>query len=310
MPNKFRILLLACFALSACNDGYSSKGGELLDQAEMVPMAPPAPMMKQSRDIADSSKAAPAPENSNQNADNPSNLSFLAYRYNYTFALPVNSVKATMQAHMQTCLQAGPKLCQVLSSNSSSNEHSDFSNAYLRLRAEPNWLTNYRTQLESSVKDAKGQITNSGVSAEDLTRSILDTDARLKAQTTLRTRLEGLLETRNAELKDLLSLERELARVQGQIESATTTLNVLKKRVNMSVLDINYQTKQTAVSSGALSPIVHALKSFVREFAQGLGGVIRFLAAFLPWLIFVILPLIWFIRWFWIRLRRNRSAKP
>lgn len=150
-------------------------------------------------------------------------------------------------------------------------------------------------------------MTHSGVSAEDLTRSILDTSARLKAQTTLRTRLEGLLETRDAKLPDLLALERELARVQGQIESATTQLNVLRKRVSMSVVDINYQTKQVAVSRGAFSNVGRAIKGFVGDFADGLASVIEFFARVLPWLLLVILPGLWLVRRFW-RGRRTKKA--
>jgi len=141
---------------------------------------------------------------------------------------------------------------------------------------------------------------------QDLTRQILDTDARLKAQTTLRDRLQGLLATRNAELKDLLALERELARVQGQIESATTTLNVLRKRVSMSVVDINYQSQSVAVSQSALAPIGRALKGFVGQFAYGLSNVIEFFAGILPWLIFVIIPGLWVLRRWW----RGRNVRP
>lgn len=309
---KYIFVSSLMLGLAACNGGGGqySDGDLAVEQMQSAP-APVASKSYAMREVSADSSSQPAPPPTNT-AENPTNQSFLAYRYNYSFSLPVKSVESTMQSHMETCLQAGPDICQVLSSSSSANENSDYANAYLRIRAEPAWLTSYREDLESSVKNAKGLITNSGVTAEDLTRSILDTDARLKAQITLRTRLEGLLETRNAKLSDLLSLERELARVQGQIESATTTLNVLKKRVSMSVVDMNYQTKQVAVSTGAFSPIGKALKAFIGQFSHGLADVIRFLAGFLPWLIFVILPLIWLLRWFWLRMRRKKAttAKP
>lgn len=239
-----------------------------------------------------------APTATRQNTENPTSQSFLAYRYNYGFQLPAKSVAATSQSHADICLKAGPSKCQVL--NSSTSAHNDTNvSAHLNLRAEPEWLETFSEQMQSSVKEAKGKITNSNVSAEDLTRQMLDTDARLKAQTTLRDRLQGLLATRNAELKDLLALERELARVQGQIESATTTLNVLRKRVSMSVVDINYQSQSVAISQNAFSPIGRALKNFVRQFSYGLSNVIEFFAGALPWLIFVILPGLWIGRRWW-----------
>ena len=252
-------------------------------------------------------QASPAPAPSNQANENPTAQSFLAYRYNYGFQLPAKSVAATSKSHADICIKAGPSKCQVLSSSTSA-QNEDYVSARLSLRAEPSWLETFTAQMQSSVKDAKGKMTGSSVSAEDLTRQILDTDARLKAQTTLRDRLQGLLATRNAELKDLLALERELARVQGQIESATTTLNVLRKRVSMSVVDINYQSQSVAVSQSALAPIGRALKNFVGEFAYGLSNVIGFFAGILPWLIFVIIPGIWISMKLWRR--RKKSPAP
>ncbi len=239
-----------------------------------------------------------------QSETNASSRSFLAYRYNYSFALPVDTVAPTAKAHVKLCRDAGPNICQVLSSSMSADQE-DYASAYVQLRADPEWLKTFIQDIQNSVKDAKGDVTQSGVSAEDLTRSILDTDARLKAQLTLRARLEKLLETRDAELPDLLALERELARVQGDIESATSTLNALEKRVSMSVVDLNYQSKQAAVSRGAFAPIGMALKDFARNVSHGIASVIQFLSFILPWIIFILLPLLWLIRRFW---KRKKTA--
>ncbi len=293
------ISALIVFTLSACGGQNNARDY----QAEPAPIQSHSGLME-AQSFSKAASDQPAPSSPGSSAQNPSTQSFLAYSYNYGFSLPVKAVAEAAQSHADMCLKAGPEKCQVLSSNTSQG-NDDYVSAYLRIRAEPKWLENFTAQVQSSVTEAKGEMTNSGVTAEDLTRSILDTDARLKAQTTLRTRLEGLLETRDAKLPDLLALERELARVQGDIESATTTLNVLKKRVSMSVVDINYQTKQVAVSRGALSPIGAALKRFMGDFAEGLASVIAFFAAILPWLLFIILPGLWLVRRFW----RGRKAK-
>jgi hypothetical protein len=251
-------------------------------------------------------QGAPMPPSPNgSDNQNPIAQSFLAYRYDYAFSLPVKSVASTAKSHAQICMDAGPRLCQVLGSNTHAQSE-DYVSASLRLRAEPKWLEQFTGNMIASVESAKGEMTNSGTSVEDLTRSILDTDARLRAQTTLRGRLEGLLETRNAELKDLLALERELARVQAQIESATTTLKVLRKRVSMSAVTINYQTKQVAISSATIGPIGRSFKNFFGTIAYGIASVIDFIAAILPWLILII-PSIWLLRRFW---RRRKSVKP
>ncbi len=244
-----------------------------------------------------SKQAAPAPQQPGQATQNPTSQSYLAYRYNYGFSLPVKAVAATAKSHMQICMDAGTDTCQVLGSNTNV-QNADYVTANLRLRAAPLWLEQFKDTLTNSVEAADGETLNAGVTAEDLTRQIVDTDSRLKAQTLLRSRLEGLLETRNAKLPDLLALERELARVQQQIESATTTLKVLKKRVSMSEVSISYQTKRKIVTRKSISPIGRAVKDFTRNFSNALASVIGFVAGVLPWMI-IILPVLWLIRRFW-----------
>ncbi len=236
--------------------------------------------------------------------ENPSSVSYLAYRYNYGFSLPVKAVAATAKSHMQICMEAGPDTCQVLGSNTNV-QNADYVTANLRLRAAPAWLEGFKDTLTSSVEASGGTTINAGVSAEDLTRQIVDTDARLKAQKILRTRLENLLETRNAKLSELLSLEREFARVQQQIENATTTLNVLRKRVSMSEVSINYQTKRKAVTPTSVSPIGRAFKSFANDFSRAMANVIGFIAAVLPWMI-ILVPGLWLLRRWWRG--RNKPA--
>ncbi len=261
---------------------------------------PPAPVVMadgysvEKRSVASEPQADP----------NTSIQSFLAYSYNYGFELPSKAVSSTAKSHADLCLEAGANKCQILSSSTNDN-NADFVSSQLSLRAEPKWLETFMENIQESVSSAEGRMTSNSVSAEDLTRSILDTDARLKAQTTLRDRLQGLLATRDAKLPDLLALEQELARVQGEIESATTTLAALRQRVSMSRVDIGYQSKRVAVSQSAVSPVIRALKGFVGDVSYGLASVITFFAAILPWLILVILPGLWLLRWFW----RKRKAK-
>ena len=273
--------------------------------AETVTVSPTSMHYKTAQSSADGSSSSSNP----QRQDNPSNLNFLAYRYNYGFVLPIKSVADTALSHAQICLDAGPSKCQILNSSTSAF-HKDRVSANLSLRAEPNWLNNFKSEIQASIKDAKGKMTNNTVSAEDLTRQILDTGARLKAQKTLRDRLLSHLATRDAKLNDLLALERELARVQGQIESATSTLNVLQKRVSMSMVTISYQGETLAVSQRSVSPVVRAIKNFVNIFSQSLAAVISIMAGILPWLIFVILPGIWLFRKLWRRRQTRKAANP
>lgn len=284
---RYLVPTLVALGLSAC-------GQQNLDEALVE--------SKAGYYSAEADMAAPAPRSRTQ-ASEPSGT-FLAYRYGYGLELPASAVKPTADKHMQACQNAGPSKCQIMGS-SSNNFSDDNIRANLSLRAEPDWLKTFVAEMRQDIETSKGRLTSATTSVEDLTRSILDTDARLKAQTTLRTRLEGLLATRNAELPDLLALERELARVQGEIESATANLRALRARVSMSVVDINYASQQQAVSRSAFAPVGVALKNFAGTVSQGLSGVINFIAVTLPWFLFIILPGFFLIRWLW----RKRKLK-
>ena len=244
-----------------------------------------------------------------QRADgNPSSTSFLAYRYSYGFSLPGEAVAPTAESHMEACMSAGPMRCQVLGSDTSQMGE-DRIRASLRFRAEPDWLRDFIAQVESDIDAARGRVVSSDMSAEDLTRRILDTDARLKAQTTLRDRLQNLLATRDGELADLLAVERELARVQGEIESATTTLNVLRQRVTMSEVAFNYLTRDQAVSNSTFAPIGRALRGFVSNAVNGLALLINAVSFLLPILLLLGFPLWAFARWYVRRATRTRPVR-
>lgn len=295
------ILIPALMVLSACG----ADRNDVVHESASLTAGAPAPAPRMAMDAAEMKRSGgEADMATGGEVDAPQSM--MAYRYNYGISLPAQSVEPVMKQHMQRCLEAGPSSCQVL--NASSQEHSeDYSSAYLSLRAAPGWLDEFRTGLEASLEDSDGRVVDSSVSAEDLTRRIFDADARLQAQTALRERLLALLETRDAKLQELLSVERELARVQAEIESATAQLKTLRQRVSMSVMDIRYESRARAVTQSAFSPVIEALTGFFRTLSQGLASVIGFIAVALPWLLFVILPGIALFRWV-LRRRRKPST--
>jgi hypothetical protein len=118
--------------------------------------------------------------------------------------------------------------------------------------------------------------------SEDLTRAITDTDARLRALKSLRTRIEALIASRPGKLSDLLEAERELARVQGEIDSFESNLSVMRARVAMSAMDLTYQSREVAVGGGTFAPLSDAFTSFFSIMARSLAALIVFFAALLP----------------------------
>jgi len=232
----------------------------------------------------------------------------IAYSHSLGIELPVGGVDAMIAQHVAGCQAAGPSTCIVVNSNVYTADENNV-NGNLNLRAEPEWLAGFMASIESDAATAGGEITSRSTTAEDLTRTILDTGARLDAQRTLQTRLEGLLANRDGDLGELLSVERELARVTGEIESITAQLRALRLRVAMSSLSIGYETDVPAFSQSRSNPLGSAIGEFFYNMSSAIAAVITAFAFGLPWL-FLIGILLWvWLRVIWPFIRRKRAPK-
>lgn len=313
---NWMLAAVAVLALSACGDGSEPGGGndatlsdedsitvtgsrirreEFMSTSPLQTMDPGTVTEAGLVDTADIVRGI-GYDGGEQNSPEPEPETYLAYRYAYGLRAPADAVRPLVQQHQQACEAAGPALCQIVNSNVT-EAGSDRVNARLVIRAEPGWLTTFRAGLEADAENAGGEVTSSSQSAEDLTRPILDTQARLDAQIQLRERLTGLLDRQGANIEELIRVERELARVNGDIESATAQLRAMRARVSMSIADLNYQSEIRPISRSTVNPVGEAIRDFAGIVLGGLAVMIRLIAGILPWLILII-PAVWLLaRW-------------
>ncbi len=292
---------LSALILAACG-GAGSSDGEY-NQREQAPLAKTSAAMDMARTETDG-----APDPRQAPGGEPGVEQYIAYSHNLGLTLPKGAVQPMMQAHTEACRAVGTASCIVVNSNVYSQD-ADYASGNLSVRATPDWIEGFLGTIDSDTDKAGGEITQRSTSAEDLTRSILDTGARLEAQRTLQGRLLGLLERRDGDLGDLLQIERELARVTGGIESIEAQLKTLRLRVSMSALDLNYQTKVPAFSSTRENPLGAAFADFFYNLSGAVASVITAFAVGLPWML-----LIGGLLWIWLRLiwpwvRRKRVKK-
>jgi hypothetical protein len=303
-PSGFVILagLAAAISLAGCQDQYAASREDGADAAaeaasyatEMVASAP--------GEEADAGRSTDPADTTAPAATGPQ----LAYSYDYVVALPTRSVRTLASSHEQACIQAGPQRCQLIgSSNEQMGEDAQI--VRLELRATPEWLTAFRNGLTAEAEAADGEVVRSSTSSEDLTRAIIDTEAHLRAKTTLRDRLQAMLATRDGNLQTVLEVERELARVQGEIDSATSTLQAMRARVSMSHLTLTYQSRSVLAPDSATAPLESALTGALGLFMMGLAAIVSVLAFSLPFLL-VIGPVVWLVLWGLRRRKARRSA--
>lgn len=220
----------------------------------------------------------------------------IAYLYRYGLELPVDRVPTLMMRHEQTCVAAGPSVCQVIGSESNRYGRDQLT-AQLEIRATPAFMTTFRARLAGDAEAAGGRVAMAATDSEDLTHALVDTEARLRALTTLRDRLEQLLATRSGPLEQLLATERELARVQGELDASRSTLEVMRTRVATSRLIIGYTAEGQLAPDSAFRPVTDALDSALAVFMSVVGALILLLAGVLPLLVLIV-PLAWLgLRW-------------
>lgn len=257
--------------------------------------------------MAEQSYSEPKPTPDRPEAE-PGAQQYIAYSHSLGLRLPKGSVEPMLQGHVEDCRTAGTETCIVINSNVY-NSNEDYVSGNVSIRATPDWIETFLGGIEAETEAADGEITSRSTRAEDLTRSIIDTGARLDAQRTLRSRLEGLLERRDGSLGDLLQIERELARVIGEIESTEAQLRALRLRVSMSSLDVSYETKVPAFSNSRSNPLGEAIGDFFHNLSSALAAVITAFAVGLPWLVLIGIFLWIWLKLFWPWIRRKRPTK-
>ncbi len=311
------ISILSAGALAACGgDGDSRSNADLaaVERAASRPPPPPPPppppaaAVQRSAGIVSDAQFAPTAPAPEPVAPDEDGAQYIAYSHDLGLSLPREGVERLMTAHVAACQEAGPRACIVINSNIN-KQSDDYTSAYLSLRAKPDWIDGFLAGVDQDADAAGGEVVSRNTRAEDLTRVILDTDARLNAQRTLKRRLEDLLATRDGELGELLQTERELARVTGEIESITSNLRALRLRVDMSELTVRYETKRSLVSGGRRNPLFAALGDFFYNMSSALAAVVTAFAIGLPWMILIGLLLFIWLRaiWPWVRRRRQKS---
>jgi len=237
----------------------------------------------------------------------PTGQRLIAYTYNYGFKVPATAMQGLLDAHKKQCEDAGPSKCYVVNS-SISGLGGEQSYGQMTLRGSADWVKTFRAGMIDGLKPFNATLDSNSDSAEDLTVNIVDSEARLRSLKTMRDRLEQLLRDRPGKLGDLLEIEREFARVQGEIDSSESILAQMKLRVAMSVLSLNYVASFPPGSESVWRPVGDAFGGFEGSFAGAIAGIIRFIAEVLPIVIFgglVIFAAVAVFRW-----RGRRRKKP
>jgi hypothetical protein len=88
-----------------------------------------------------------------------------------------------------------------------------------------------------------GHVEKRQISADDVTEQVVDLGARVATRRAIRDRLRALLE-RASSIEDVITVERELARVQGELDVLERRLEYLRGSASMAELSVDARKKR------------------------------------------------------------------
>ena len=263
------VLVLSLFALTACKR-----------QPQPMQFAAPAGM----RSMA----MATAPDTANRR---------IALSENFAVELPGSAVEATQQKTLEACLAAG---CSVLNTRLDRLRDGSVEGS-ISVRITPD---KYQA-LADAIAAPPARLVSHAEMAEDKTIPLLDIEKRLGAQIALRDRFAEMLQQAGTSVGDLVAVEKQLADVQGAIESETAQRDYLRTITDTVKVDVSYNGLVQQAGPVDLSPIRVAFDRFVQTAIESFGDLVGWVAYALPWL-----PLAALGGWgaFWIT--RRLMGKP
>jgi hypothetical protein len=275
--SKFLTLLVLCavpFVLSACDEddvNTQSFMGGMEIQADMAMESAPRAMMSKSASV----RSAPA---SSMALDRSG---FKDRRIAETHSMSVRIVRENLKQRfdrdLKKCLVLG---CEVSNSNINSDN-----GGHINAKIDPKNLGEFLDFLA----EGPGKLLSHQIRADDKTLQFVDTQAKLENKKALRDRLRVLLSNdRTKRVEDILKIERELARVEGEIDSLTGSLRHLSTITSMATLNVSYQVDYTQIETRT-ADIGQSFKQAWYNLVDSASNVVEFIGGVLPWIpVFVI----------------------
>ncbi len=301
-PNMLAVLTLAgAFAATGCDDADRT----MASKSAMVAPAPEAAEPQSGEE--DNMLAADKPEAKSRDSRNKGD------------AAVVRKLIQTAELHVEVSSYASARgeieknlseLGGFIADVSVQHSEGSVSHADLVVRVPSDKLDDFLAGTAGH-----GDVVHETVRSKDITEGYYDVKARLKNAKRLEARLLSLLDERADNVTSLLEVERELARVRGQVEGFEGKIRLWDNQVNLSTVKLRLVTRQVYAASEPKTlggELGETLGSSL-EALQGFGlGLLFFAVALVPWLIpmgLLFYALRAMFRWM-KRRRADRRATP
>lgn len=238
---------------------------------------------------------------SNASSDNAVTDTQIAYAYSWGFQVEANDLPTLQERHRALCQSLGDA-CRTLSLSQSGND--DYAYGRMEMQVAADRVEEFGQALNTATDGVDAEQISFGISGEDLTDDIIDTEARLAARRLLRDRLMEVLRTRQGSVGDLVEAERGVAEVNEEIDAATSRLENMRNRVAFSEVSIEYDPEMGQYTVGFWAPIAYAFGAIGSTLGVVIASLIYISVALIP-----ISAFLFGLRWLWRRWRGREISK-
>lgn len=171
-------------------------------------------------------------------------------------------------------------------------------------------VPSHRFEELVSWAESEVEVQSLAIGTQDVTEEWVDIRTRIDNGKRTEQRLLELLEDRTANLADVLAVERELARVRGDIEAAEGRMRVLADQVELATLTISVSVRdpyEPAVERGLGEKIADAFTSSLEAMVVVGEGLLIAFVALAPWLLLMALFVYAFYRVVRFLIRRKSA---
>jgi len=268
------LVAIIVFAFSACQ--YSGKQTKNMDY-DMAPEGAPAPM-KAKLAAAPMAMEDMAQEELGSGAEEPTAPAD-DRKIIYTASMTVE-VKSTPETIEQVKVMMDGFGGYVADTQIEELDN-ERKNAWLTLKVPAKNFDNAILEL-GKLGRVKAQESH----GQDVTEAYFDLEIRLANAKRLEARMLDLLEKETKKLKDMLEVERELARVREKIEIFEGRKRFMDNRISLSTINLRL-IEPYKITSSIMDPVKAAFEQAGGLFMSAVGGIIVFFAVAIPWFVLI-----------------------
>lgn len=297
------LVIVAAVLVAGCSKAPNS--GQLMHTIDVgtAPIVAPPPIVSLAGESSDASRPGASRLGGGAGAGSirtdvvaPS----IAYTYGFSFRMPVDRIAALQADDVRLCDALGDR-CHIVSMSQVTGDAVGSGDVVFAVAAES--ARRFGDALASAVGHANGTVAGRTIEGEDLSKQIVDVEARLRGRQALADRLLDIVKTHSGTIAELTQAENSLASVQEEIDTARSELAAARERVAMSTVRVRFQGD--ARIQAFSSPVGASLSKAARVAGVSLALLISLLAALLPWAVPAAAGLAAY-RWWTIR----RRPKP